>query len=96
MAQMKKQNYYSQCVSLLQKLYTMYPQYNMGRHLATALDGYGDVWGVTDKEMAYALAKYKSQLEMDFDHDDKEIDKIIQQGLDLDNILKEEEDNGDY
>ena len=94
---MKKQNYYNQAVSILQRLHTSYPQYNMGRHLATALGDYGDIWGVPDKELAYALAKYMDQLEMDFPHEDvKEIDRIIQQGMDLDNILKEEEPDGDY
>jgi hypothetical protein len=68
----------------------------MGRHLSTALDEYGDVWGLTDKELKYALDKYKTQLEMDVQHtDDKEIDDIIKQAMDLDNILKDE-DNGDY
>jgi hypothetical protein len=68
----------------------------MGRHLATALDEYGDIWGVSDKEMVFALTKYKNQLEMDVPHtDDSEIDKIIKDGLDLDNLFKEE-DNGDY
>jgi hypothetical protein len=68
----------------------------MGRHLATALDEYGDVWGITDKELAFTLDKYKSQLDMDIQrYEEKEIDKIIKQGMDLDNILKEE-DSGDY
>jgi hypothetical protein len=68
----------------------------MGKHLATVLDECGNLWGVTDKELAYSFAKYKGQLEMDFPHsDDQEIEKIIKEGLDLDNILKEE-DNGDY
>lgn len=94
---MKKQpNYYSQALNILQQLHTSYPQYNMGRHLSTALDEYGDVWGLTDKELKYALDKYKTQLEMDVQHtDDKEIDDIIKQAMDLDNILKDE-DNGDY
>ena len=69
----------------------------MGKHLATVIDECGNLWGVTDKELAYALAKYKGQLEMDFPHtDDLEIDKIIKDGLNLDNLFKEEEDNGDY
>jgi hypothetical protein len=94
---MKKQpNYYNQVLNILQQLHTSYPQYNMGRHLSTALDEYGDVWGLTDKELKYALDKYKTQLEMDVQHtDDKEIDDIIKQAMDLDNILKDE-DNGDY
>jgi hypothetical protein len=91
----KKANYYSQAVHVLQDLHKSYPQYNMGRHLATALDGYGDVWGITDKELVFALTKYKSQLEMDFPHtDESELERIIKDGMDLDNILKDE-DNGD-
>jgi len=93
---MKKPNHFNQLTSILQELHTLYPQYNMGRHLATALDEYGDIWGVSDKEMVFALTKYKNQLEMDVPHtDDSEIDKIIKDGLDLDNLFKEE-DNGDY
>jgi hypothetical protein len=92
---MKKTNYI-QIIKLLTDLNTSFPQYNMGRHLATALDGYGDVWGITDKELLFALTKYKSELEMDVPHtDDEELDEIIKQGMNLDDILKEE-DNGDY
>lgn len=70
----------------------------MGRHLSTALDGYGDIWGLSDKEILFALEKYKSQLDMDIPHtDEEELAKIIKEGMDLDNILKEEEEeNGDY
>jgi hypothetical protein len=92
----KRANYYNRALHILQELHLAYPQYNMGRHLATALDEYGNIWGMTDKELAYSLAKYKGQLEMDVPHtDDSEIDKIIKDGLDLDNLFKEE-DNGDY
>jgi hypothetical protein len=66
----------------------------MGRHLATALDGYGDTWGLTDREFLYALTKYKGELEMDIPHTD-DIDQIIKEGMDLDSLFKEEE-NGDY
>ena len=83
-----------QIVHLLTDLHKLYPNYNMGRHLSTALDGYGDVWGVTDKEMLFAIEKYKAQLDSDIPHtDDKEIENIIKDGLDLANILKEDEDN---
>ena len=68
----------------------------MGKHLATALDEYGDVWGITDRELLFALEKYKAQLEMDVPHtDDDELDKIIKDGMNLDDILKEE-DGEDY
>jgi hypothetical protein len=91
----RKPTDYSKITKLLQELHTSYPNYNMGRHISTALSDYGDFWGLSDKEMLFALKKYKSQLDMDVPHsDDKEIDDIIKQAMDLDNILKEE-DNGD-
>lgn len=94
---MRKASFYSQIVKLLQELHTSYPHYNMGRHLATALDGYGDVWGLTDKELLFALDKYKAQLDMDVPHvDEKEIDEIVREASDLQNILKEEEDGEEY
>lgn len=93
---MTKTDNYSKVIKLLQQLKTAFPTYNMGRHLSTALDGYGDIWGLTDKELLFALEKYKSQLELDIPHtDDKEIDEILKDGMDLSNILKEE-DGEDY
>ena len=92
----KKPNYYNKVLHILQELHTTYPQYNMGKHLATVLDECGNLWGVSDKELAYALIKYKEQLEMDVRHmDDSEIEDIIKDGLNLDKLFKEEED-GDY
>jgi hypothetical protein len=88
---------YAQIIATLQELHREFPTYNMGRHLSTVLDEYGDVWGMTDKELAFAFDKYKTKLQMDIPHtDDKELDKIIRDGMDLDNILKEDEDYGDY
>jgi hypothetical protein len=94
---MSKKNYYEKALSVLQELHKDFPTYNLGRHLATALSDYGDIWGITDKELVFALEKYKAEIEMDVPHtDDSELDKIIKDGMDLDNILKEEEDYGDY
>ena len=93
----KKNNHYTDALHTLQELHKSFPTYNLGRHLATALSDYGDIWGMTDKELAYALNKYKAELEMDVPHtDESELEKIIKEGMDLDNILKEEEDYGDY
>jgi hypothetical protein len=93
---MRKASYYSQILTILQQLHAAYPNYNMGRHLATALDDYGDIWGLMDKEVLFALEKYKSQLELDVPHtDDKELDQIIKDGMNLDDILKDQ-DGEDY
>lgn len=89
----RKASEYNQIVHILQDLHKRYPRYNMGRHLSTALDEYGDVWGVTDKELLFALEKYSNQLEME---DDSDIDRILKEGADLDNILNEEGDGEDY
>ncbi len=53
-------------------------------HLATALDGYNDFWGITDKELLFAVEKYKAQLELEPPHTDgEELDKIVQEGMNL-------------
>lgn len=92
----RKQSDFSKLISLFTELHKAYPHYGIGRHLSTALADYGDTWGMTDKELVFALDKYKLQLEMDVPHaGDSEIDEIIRQGLDLDSILKEEDNNGE-
>jgi hypothetical protein len=93
---MGKPNDYYRVLALFQQLHTSYPNYNMGRHIATALDEYGDVWGLSDREILFALEKYKAELDMDIPHtDENEIDQIIKEGMNLENILKEE-DGEDY
>jgi hypothetical protein len=78
---------------VLESLHKAHPTYNIGRHISTALDGYDDVWGVSDKEFLFALEKYELELNMDVDHiDQEEIDKIIKDGMNLERMFEEEED----
>jgi hypothetical protein len=78
---------------VLERLHKAHPTYNIGRHISTALDGYDDVWGVSDKEMLFALEKYELELNMDVDHiDQEEIEKIIKDGMNLERTLFEEEE----
>lgn len=94
---MTKKDCYGEILNVLKELHKAHPNYNMGRHLSTALDGYGDIWGLSNKELLFALRKYKAELEMDVTHSDEEVDQILRDGMDLENILKEEdEDNGNY
>jgi hypothetical protein len=90
---MRKASAYNQILGLLHQLNREYPQYNIGRHLATALDEYGDVWGMTDYEVLFAITKYKTRLNMDIQRDveSDDIQRIIQDGIDLDELFKEEE-----
>ena len=78
---------------MLESLHKAHPTYNIGRHISTALDGYNDVWGVTDKEFLFALEKYELALNMDIDYiDQEEIEKIIKDGMNLERTLFEEEE----
>ncbi len=78
---------------MLESLRKAHPTYNIGRHISTALDGYDDMWGVTDKEFLFALEKYELELNMDVDHiDQEEIEEIIKDGMNLERTLFEEEE----
>jgi hypothetical protein len=91
-----KQNYYTEVISILQHLHKDHPTYNIGRHLSTALDEYGNLWGITDKEILFALTKYMNELSLDFPHTE-DVDDIIKDGCNLDNILEEgDNDDRDY
>jgi hypothetical protein len=82
---------YNKIIRALQMLNKKYPSYNMGRHISTALDGYPDVWGMTDKEFLFALNKYIVEMDIDVPHDEN-IDLIIKEGLDLSHILDEDDE----
>ena len=88
----KQPNYYRQIIQTLVRLQKAYPTYNIGRHISTALDEYTDVWGVSDREFLYAIQKYEIELNIDGPHlDDKEIEEIIKDGMNLDSMFEEEE-----
>lgn len=91
----KKDSTYSEILQVLVELKTKYPTYGIGKHLSTALEDYGDLWGVSDKEILYALEKYEATLEytdVPRETSDEELKKIIEGGLNLSSIYTEEED----
>lgn len=89
----KQPNYYRQIIQTLVRLQKAYPTYNIGRHISTALDEYSDVWGVSDREFLFAIQKYEIELNIDGPHiDDKEIEEIIKDGMNLDSMFEEEEE----
>lgn len=63
---------FREIIHLLEELHKAYPTYSIGRHVSTAFSDYGDIWGLSDKEFAFALAKYKTQLELGFVPDSEE------------------------
>jgi hypothetical protein len=88
-------NYYGECLSLLSKLHQEHPSFSLGRHLSTALSEYGDVWGLSNKEILYALEKYQAEIDMENSSSthDEYVDKVVREGMNLDTILDEEEDD---
>jgi hypothetical protein len=89
----KQPNYYRQIIRTLQRLEKSHPTYNIGRHLSTALYEYNDLWGVSDKELLYALEKYEIELNIDYPHiDEEELKEIIKGGMNLERMFDEEDD----
>lgn len=93
-----KPKHYTEILTTLQELKKSYPSYSMGKHLSTAFDEYGDIWGLSDKEMLFALTKYKAQMEMDVPHetDEEELDKIIKEGMNLSSYNEEAYSGDEY
>jgi hypothetical protein len=88
--------YYTKILTVLKELHKQHPTFNIGRHLSTALDEYGDLWNVSDKEVLYALEKYKIEHDIDIPHkDDEDIERIIEEGTHLAKLFAESEDEDD-
>lgn len=78
-------NYYHEVTKLLNELHKTYPSFGVARHISTATSDYGDIWGMTDKELYFALSKYKLQLELDGGQiaDDAYVAQILKDGNEL-------------
>lgn len=92
MSKQRPNYHYRKIINVLESLHKAHPTYNMGRHISTALDGYDDIWGITDKEFLFALEKYELALSMDVNHDQEEIEDIIKDGMHLNTMFLEEEE----
>ena len=88
----KKPNEYKQILKALEELNDTYPSYGLGRHLATAFEDYGDLWGVSNKEILFALTKYRATLEMDVPREmgEEELAKILEDGMHLTSYIEED------
>jgi hypothetical protein len=85
-------NYHRKIIQVLERLHKAHPTYNLGKHLSTAIDD-SELWGITDKELFLSLQRYESSLTMDKDHiDEEEIDEIIKDGMNLERMFLEEDE----
>jgi len=80
---MKTSCCYNKILNTLKALHVAHPTYTMGQNLSTALDTYGDIWSMSDKEILFAIEKYAAELEYDVPHQPEDIDKIIEEGMHL-------------
>lgn len=78
-------NSYQEILLLLKELHKEYPSCLMSKHLSTAFDGYNDIWGLSDKELLFALTKYKTEMELDIPHvaSEEDVEAIIKGGMNL-------------
>jgi len=92
---MKPTNYYNKIISTLKELHSSYPECTIGKHLATALDGYTDLWPLTDAEIYIALRRYAADREFDVPNKNENVEEIIKDGMNLnkfrEELLEEEE-----
>jgi len=84
-----KPNYYTEILVILKDLHLDYPSCPMSKHIATAFSEYGEIWGLSNKDLLDALRKYKNQLDLDT-VPEKSIDKIIEEGKNLDKLFKKD------
>jgi hypothetical protein len=84
-----KPNYYTEILVLLKDLHLDYPSYSLSKHLATAFSEYRDIWGISNRELLESLKKYKNQLDLDTTPE-QSIDKIIEEGTNLEKLFKKD------
>jgi len=97
---MAKKNYYRQAIKMLEELNKNYPTHTLGMHISTALDGYGDYWGISDKEFCFAIEKYIAELELNGEliASDTYVNRIVDDAANLfeQSFDEEEEDEDGY
>lgn len=92
----RKPTDFSQIITLLNELHKSFPKHNIGKHISTALDG-SDLWGVSDKQLLAALTKYKEEQEIDTPYtNERELESIISDGMNLDHLFDEEYNGEEY
>lgn len=71
-----KKNYVNAFCDTIKELHKKYPTQNIGRHIDQAFADYS-LFGISDKELAYAIDKYSQTLEIDPIANDAEVEKIL-------------------
>lgn len=92
---MKKIKYGPKIVDTLKRISKNYPTQSISSHLSIALQDYVNLDIISDKELFYLLEKYECEKELDLNPTD--INKIIDEGMNLDvNDIYDETDDDIY
>lgn len=90
---MKKINYKLEAINVLKDIVKSYPTQLLGVHLELALSDYQEPFWLSDKEIYFALEKYRCEKELDIEiPHSTDINDILKDGMDLTTNLEDEED----
>jgi len=84
---------YKGILSVLKKLHTAEPNINFGRHISTAVSQ-GNLFSFSDDVILEKLEDYLIQCDLKKPESEKDLEKILKDGLNLHQVL--EEDSDDY
>lgn len=90
----KHKSTYEEALSILHNLKEEYPGTLLSQHLSIALSDYGNFWGISDKELLFALTKYQSEMEINM-VPEREVEKIVEEGKNLEKLFQEDEEDED-
>lgn len=88
---MARKNYYQEIIYLMEDLKREHPHLNFANHVSMALSDYKNPEEISDKELLFALEKYKTELEFHI-APEVEVEKIVRDAQNLDKLFQEEED----
>lgn len=98
---MSKSQSHTLILTILRDLKVKYPNQGLGRHLSTIFSDYPNYWGMSDKELLFALEKYVLELEENTLPPERELEKLIDESSSIDRLregieyedFNEEDDN---
>ena len=88
-----KNNQFPKILSVLKDLHKAYPTLSIARHISDATAEYESLWGVSDKELLYALECYQEELKANQPPSEDEIEKITREAMDLEHFFDDEEED---
>jgi len=75
--------YVQKIINIIDLLKKTHPKMNIGKHIATALDG-EDVWSISDKKFYNLLNDYQAKLDaVELLDDNFDLNKIIEVGMSM-------------